>query len=146
MAMTEITARLDEFRLEIQYHLTVGAFADRDLDAVNDDGELPVVVALGEERLPVLFRRIEAVGGYATAFVKDTDGRVRRVTFINEAGAIDPASAEDMASDDRQPGAMATVGMFLDFLAVMNRPVRVPMHLRDEGAPVINQPELVNFA
>ncbi|MDR6172599.1 MULTISPECIES: hypothetical protein [unclassified Curtobacterium] len=109
-------SELDAFRAEINRSLAVGDFAAVELEVVDVEGRTPVVVALADERLPVLLRRIEAVGGYANVFVKTGSG-VRRVAVMDVDGALDVRSADDMRSAAEQPSSDSTVGAFVDYLA-----------------------------
>lgn len=109
-------SELDAFRAEINRSLAVGDFAAVALEVVDLEGRTPVVVALADDRLPVLLRRIESVGGYANVFVK-TAGGVRRVAVMDVDGALDVRSADDMRSASEQPSSDSTVGAFVDYLA-----------------------------
>lgn len=119
---------LDAFRREVDRSLAVGRFADLELEVVDVDGRSPVVVALEDERLPVLLRRLEAVGGYANVFVRTGDG-VRRVAVMDTDGALDVRGADDMRSADDQPGADSSVGVFVDHLATRSGGVLLPARL-----------------
>ncbi|MCS5732394.1 hypothetical protein [Herbiconiux daphne] len=133
--MTDDIRELDEFRREVHFALANDSGDDLGLAVVDVDGNSPVVVALGDERLAVLLRRVQAVGGFANAFVRRTDG-VAVVAFLDANGAIDPASADDMTGDDR-PSADATVDIFIDYL--LNKPggVLLPKSLATEESAQI---------
>ncbi len=114
--------QLDAFRREVNLNLALGPLADIELPVTSDDGGHPVVAALAGERLSIVLGRLRAVGGFANLFVRD-DGRVRMASVIGESCAIgDPD--DDMTGDDR-PGADATVGAFLDYVARRPRGVVV---------------------
>jgi hypothetical protein len=119
---------LDAFRRAIDRSLAIGDLADVDLDVVDVDGRSPVVVALEDERLPVLLRRVETVGGYANVFVK-TQAGVRRVAVVDIDGALDVRSADDMRATDEQPSAECSVGTFVDYLAARPGGVVLPARL-----------------
>lgn len=140
----ENTSELDKFRNSINFNLAIGSLADEDLPVVDDQGRHPVVAALGDERLAVLLRRVENVGGYANVFVRKNDA-VALLAFIDSSCAIGSASAEDLASDGSRPGADATVGMFLDYLALKPNGVRLPARL-EVDRPFIPAPKEVHFA
>lgn len=140
----ETASELDKFRNSININLAVGALADEDLPVVDNDGRHPVVAALEGERLAVLLRRIENVGGYANVFVSNHDS-VTMLAFIDSSCAIDAAGAEDLASDGERPGADATVGMFLQYLALKPNGVRLPARIEEER-PFIPVPKEVPFA
>ena len=133
--MTDDIRELDEFRREVHFALANDSGDDLGLAVVDVEGNSPVVVALGDERLAVLLRRVQAVGGFANAFVRRTDG-VAIVAFLDANGAIDPASADDMTGDDR-PSADATVDIFIDYL--LNKPggVLLPKSLASEESAQI---------
>jgi len=105
---------LDIFRREVNRDLAYGALADMDLPVTSDDGGCPVVVALDHERLSVVLGRLRAVGGFANLFVRGEDC-VRLASVIGAECAI-PDPDDNMTGDDG-PGADATVGMFLDYVA-----------------------------
>lgn len=138
------TSALDKFRNWINVNLAIGALADENLPVVNNDGRHPVVTALGGERLAVLLRRVENVGGFANVFV-DSGETVRMIAFIDSSCAIDSANAEDLAADGSRPGADATVGMFLDYLALKPNGVRLPARLEDER-PFVPAPKEIHLA
>lgn len=127
-------SRLDAFRHEVNLNLANGALSDVDLAVTSDDGGHPVVVALEEERLSVVLGRVRAVGGFANLFVLG-DGRVHVASFIEETCAI--ALPDDKLTGDDSPGAAATVGMFLDYVAsrpggvVVSEAVGHPARARD---------------
>lgn len=135
---------LDEFRRSINLNLAIGALAGEELPVVDNTGRHPVVAALGEERLAVLLRRVENVGGYANVFVL-TDDAVRMVPFIDASCAIDASAAEDLSADDSRPGIDATVGMFVDYLELKPNGIRLPSRIDDER-PFIPTPREVQFA
>lgn len=141
----EISHRLDQFRSEINYNLALGILANEQLPVVDDRGEVPVVAALGGERLAVLLRRVAAVGGYANVFIDNGDA-VRVLSFIDESCAIESAEAEDLASDDNRPGADATVSMFLAYLELKPRGVRLPADIPARERAYVPVPREVVFA
>jgi hypothetical protein len=107
-------SRLDTFRSQVNWHLACGVLADVELPVTGDDGGFPVVVALDDERWSTVLGRLRAVGGFANLFVS-TDGFVRTASVMDESCAI--ADADDYLIGDAGPGADATVGMFLDYVA-----------------------------
>lgn len=139
------TSALDEFRKSININLAVGVLADEELPVVDNSGRHPVVAALAGERLAVLLRRIDNVGGYANVFVLDENGTVSVVPFIDSSCALDSGSAEDLASDGERPGPDATIGMFLEYLALKPNGVRLPARMEEEQ-PFIPAPKEVHFA
>lgn len=140
----EMSDRLDRFRREVHTNLALGALADQELQVVDDEGNFPIVVALEDERLAVLMRRVSNVGGYATAFVS-RDASVQVLSFIDSSCSIDADSAEDLVADDSRPGATATVGMFMDYLVLKPRGVKLPAKMDDPG-PFVPAPREVSFA
>ena len=107
--------RLDDFRREVNWQLACGNLADVDLPVTGDDGGCPVVVALEHEPLSVLLGRLRAVGGYANLFVWFASG-VRAASVIDTSCAISDAG-DDLTPPGERPGATATVGMFMDYVA-----------------------------
>lgn len=110
-----VDQQLDDFRREVSLSLACGALADVDLPVTGDDGGCPVIVALEHERLATVLGRLRAAGGFANLFVRDDDGRVRMTSVMRENCAI--SDPDDTMTGDERPGADATVGMFLDFVA-----------------------------
>ncbi|MGN7969328.1 hypothetical protein [Microbacterium sp. 22296] len=137
-------SELDKFRRSINTNLAIGSLADTELPVVDNNGRHPVVAALGGERLAVLLRRIENVGGYANVFV-DAGDSVCMLAFVDSSGALDVESAEDLASDGQRPGSDATVGMFIEYLSLKPNGVRLPARLV-EDRPFILAPREVHFA
>ncbi|WP_144751389.1 hypothetical protein [Curtobacterium pusillum] len=121
-------SELDAFRAEVNRSLAVGDLADVELEVVDDEGRTPVVVALGDERLPVLLRRMESVGGYANVFVKTVAG-IRRVAVMDVDGALDVRSADDMSAASDQPSADSTVAVFVEYLSHRRGGVVLPARL-----------------
>lgn len=143
--MTEL-AELDIFRVEVDRALAVGPFAELVLEVVDVNGHCPVVVALEHERLPVLLRRIENVGGYANVFVRAQRG-IRRIAVMDVDGALDVRAAEDMREPSEQPSSSSTVGAFLDYLAHCAGGIVLPARLATatHGALPARQVEIVSI-
>jgi hypothetical protein len=140
MMVADFTKELDDFRREINLELAIGDIANADLSVVNDEGDAPVVVALAEERLSVLLARVRAAGGYANVFVRLAKGH-STIAFIDVAGALDPAAAEDFASAEGRPSGRANVGLFLEYLATRPQGVRIPARLTDDEMAVVGPPK-----
>ncbi|WP_139327413.1 hypothetical protein [Microbacterium sp. RURRCA19A] len=137
-------SELDKFRNSINFNLALGELSHEDLPVVDNDGKHPVVAALVGEDLPVLLRRVRNVGGYANVFVSD-GATVRMLAFIDASCAIGASDAEDLATDGSRPSADATVGMFLEYLALKPNGVRLPAQLEDDR-PFIPAPKEIHFA
>ncbi len=144
--MSTITDRLDEFRQSILLNLGTGALENTQLPVVDARGQHPIVAALSEERLAVLLRRVQAVGGFANVFVLDAvEGSVQLVPFIDRRSAILADSAEDLTSAVDRPAPDATVGMFLAYLSVKAHGVLLPA-LLDDDRPIVTQPQELQLA
>ena len=138
--MSVIAERLDAFRESILLNLGAGALENETLPVVDVQGKCPIVAALADERLAVLMRRVEAVGGFAYVFILDEeDGAVHMVPFIDRASALLADSAEDLTSDADRPGPDATAGMFLSYLELKPNGVLLPARLEDDR-PIATQP------
>ena len=142
--MADLSERLSTFRREVHMNLAFGALADEELRVVDDQGEFPIVAALGEERLAVFLARVAKSGGYANVFV-DLGDSVAMLPFIDASCAIGSEHAEDLASDDSRPGATATVGMFVAYLELKPNGVRLPARL-DGERPFVPTPREVEFS
>lgn len=143
--MTELHFdRLEQFRREVNYNLMFGNLADSDLPVVDDLGQSNVVVALAEEQLMSLFRRIEDANGYANIFVKD-EGEVVMLTALNDTCSLIAEEAEDMTGNDR-PSLLSTVGIFVDYLRHQENGVRLPAHRGEASTPKLSVGGEVEFA
>lgn len=119
--------KLDDFRSEVEYNLTFGPLADEDLPVVNDDGETVVIVALAEERLSDLFRRVDAAGGLANIFIRDAD-TVHLVTVLPSHASLTIDGAEDMTGPER-PSLSSSVGVFVDYLGSCESGLLLPSQM-----------------
>lgn len=141
--MTDTQLSLDSFRHELNTSLAVGTLSDFELLVTDAAGERQVVVALGHERVEVLFGRLQSVGGYANVFVLEklpnAADRVVYVPVMPETSAIHATSASRMTGDDK-PSPNATVSMFLEFLRLKPEGVIVPLELSKQ--PVIRDSEV----
>ncbi|MCV7050311.1 hypothetical protein H7H82_06800 [Mycobacterium heidelbergense] len=110
----ERSRQLEQFRREVDLNLERGALVDFELPVTGDDGGFPIVVVFADEPVSTLTAHIQAAGGYANVFVKDSRGVVHFVSVIEEACAIgDPG---DRMVGDEAPGATSTVGMLLAYV------------------------------
>lgn len=105
-----MNAELVEFRSSVNRMISRG---NVELPVVDVSGGRPLVFALGSEPLFTLLGRLRHIGGFANVFVKDGD-RIRQISVVNSACAI-PTPDEDMTDD--APDPLASVGIFLDYLA-----------------------------
>lgn len=125
--------QLEIFRNEVEYNLTFGPLADEDLPVVNDRGESVVIVALVEERLSDLFRRVDATGGYANVFVRDAES-VHLVTVLPSLSSLVADDADDMTGSER-PSLSSTVGVFVDYLRTCESGVLLPSQMGETRRP-----------
>lgn len=119
--------QLEIFRNEVEYILTFGPLADEDLPVVNDRGESVVIVALAEERLSDLFRRVDAADGYANVFVRDGEA-VHLVTVLPSLSSLVADEANDMTGSER-PSLSSTVGVFIAYLRACESGVLLPSQM-----------------
>lgn len=136
--------QLEQFRHEVDYNLMFGSLADSDLPVVDDQGQSNVVVALADEQLMSLFRRIEDADGYANIFVK-LDGEVVMLTSLNDTCSLTVDDAEDMTGDER-PSLRSSVGIFIDYLRHQENGVRLPAHRGELSTPKLSVDRDVTFA
>lgn len=108
--------QLEQFRREVDLNLKRGALKDFELPVTGSDGSSPVVAVFADEPVSTLTARIQAAGGYANVFVKDTSqGVVYFVSVIEEACAIgDPG---DRMVGAEAPAPTSTVGMLLTYVS-----------------------------
>ncbi|WP_119697057.1 hypothetical protein [Microbacterium halotolerans] len=133
---------LDEFRAQVIFNIAVH---DIPIDVTDTQGEMPVVVALDDERASVLMQRVQAVGGSATVFTRG-ESHVRMFVVIDERCALGSDGADDMTGTER-PSPNATVGMLLDYLGQRPEGIRIPSKLEPETRRAsLSQPRDVAFA
>ncbi|MDX2377886.1 hypothetical protein M4I32_13875 [Microbacterium sp. LRZ72] len=131
---------VEDFRLEVMMNLANG---DIDLDVVDAAGRRPVIVALDDEHLATLIRRIENVGGYANVFARGT--HVRQVSVIRSESALFENEADDLSVE--APAGTVSVGAFLDYVSIQAHGVKVPAVLRaDEPGATARHARDVAFA
>lgn len=124
----DIRAVLDDFRVEV---LTNIAAYDIPLDIVDEEGRTVVLVALDQEPLAALARRVANVGGYANVFVRGPRG-VRRVSVLPATESFFERDADDMTAEP--PSGISTVGLFLDHVANHPAGVTIPALLPRQAA------------
>lgn len=116
--------QLDHFRTDV----------DTLLDGIDyplvtaDDGTFPVVVALGDELLTTLTKRVQAAGGQANVFVRSLNGAIRYVAVIHDECAIVSAT-DDLSGPKDRPGDTTMVDTFVDYLSLHPRGVKLSMEV-----------------
>lgn len=100
---------LDHARAQI---MTMIAVQNVSLPVVDDNGNKNVVIALADEKLSELNKRLSRVNGYANLFVKDRR-KIYVVSVVNSQCTIE----EDPDPLSVYPDSDSTVGMFIDYLA-----------------------------
>lgn len=120
---------IEEFRVEVLMNLATGDFP---LDIVDERGEMPVVVALDEEPLEVLMRRVANTGGYANVFAKG-EHAIRQASVLRRESALYEADADDMTVE--APAGHVTVGAFLDYVRTQEHGVNIPAILPAQAIP-----------
>lgn len=124
--MTNLSAELEDFRGEINRELVFGDLADIDLPVVDDAGECNVVVALADEKLEALNRRITNAGGYANVFVRNGD-EVIMLSAVSDSCALSSDATVDMTGE-RRPSMNSSIGIFIEFVKRQHDGVRLPVH------------------
>lgn len=115
-----MNGELAEFRRTVNRMLATGTV---ELPVIDANGSHLVVFALADDPLFTLLAQLRNAGGYANVFVKCGDG-IRRISVVDSLSAI-PVPDDDMAAEP--PGALASVGMFLDYLALHPNGVVLPV-------------------
>lgn len=138
--MRDVTNPLDQFRTEVMINVGLGMI---DLEVVDTSGDHPVVVALANESMATLMRRVANVGSFANVFVRG-DGQVCLVNVLPSESAIFEDTAEDMTAEP--PQGQVTVGAFLDYLKIRQHGVRLPALLPSTAISTIEKPREVSFA
>lgn len=135
-----VPSEIDAFRVEVMMNL---ATSDIRLDIVDDRGEVPVVVALDDEPLSVLMRRIANTGGFANVFARGP--HVRQVSFVRAESSLFEKDADDMVADEAPSGAV-TVGAFLDYVETQSDGVNIPAVLPSAMGATVRDARDVVFA
>lgn len=88
-----------------------GRIATVDLRVTDDQGMLPIVVALEDDLLDSLLSELDRHDGYANVFVGMNDGRLFGGSFLPSSSAMDDSDATDFGPNPIHPES--SVGMFL---------------------------------
>lgn len=112
---------LDAFRRAILKKVGAG---ELQAPVVNDLGERHVVVAMPDEPIPSLLRRVRLAGGYANVFVKRPEGGLYSVSVLKPEGTL----VENVATPVSIPSdAETSVGMFIDYLLKRRSGIKLAM-------------------
>lgn len=111
---------LDELRKRVVRQV---AFGDVELTVTDDEGKMPIVVALAGERLAVLVGRVANAGGSANVFVGRGD-EMYQVSAVRTECARGGDQVDRLAVPS---GADSTVGMFVDALVSAPRGLNLSM-------------------
>lgn len=120
MATERSQQRIDRLQSDV---MDIIADENIDLPVTGDRGIPAVVVAFDDEPLSMLLQRISGVGGYANIFLQGSSG-LRQMSAIPAACAIFEQQADDMTATP--PSALASVGMFFDYVATQEAGVKIP--------------------
>jgi hypothetical protein len=139
MADAFVLSDLDRFRVAVMMNL---ATSDLRLDIVDEHGETPVVVALDDESLATLMRRVANTGGYANVFARGA--HVRQVSVLRAESALFESVADDMTAE--APSGAVTVGAFLDYVETQKNGVNIPAVIPSAMSATVRNPRDVVFA
>lgn len=130
--------RLSEFENEVMYNAMIGNLSPKVTDM---SGDTPIVACLDSEKVGDLFTRVHACGGYATIYSLSEEGSVRVIACIKDESAI-CKNPTDMVSEP--PSADATVGVFIDYLALQEDGIMMGEPLPAGIVKSYGQSELIN--
>lgn len=130
--------RLSDFENAVMYNAMIGNLSPKVTDI---SGDTPIVACLDSEKVGDLFERVRACGGYATIYSLSEDGAVRVIACIKGECAI-CNSPTDMINEP--PSANATVGAFIDYLALQEDGIMMSEPLPARIVKSYGQSELIN--
>ena len=123
-ALVERRLELANFNIEVNANIAAGNVDDV-LAVTDENGEYPIVTALGREPVSLLVERVSAIGGRANVFVKGMD-RVSFITADRYGGKGNPADLSDI--DEWESGS-SDIDMFLNYLRTQRDGVIMPDRL-----------------
>lgn len=123
-ALIERRWELANFNIEVNANIAAGNVDDV-LAVTDENGEYPVVTALGCEPLSLLVERVSAIGGRANVFVKGRD----RVSFIAADRYEGNGNPVDLSDTDEWESGSSDIDMFLDYLRMQHDGVIMPDRL-----------------
>lgn len=123
-ALVQPRLELANFNIEVNANIAAGN-VDGVLTVTNENGEYPIVAALGCEPLSLLVERISALGGNANVFVKGKDG----ISFIIAERYTGKGHPVDLSDTDEWGSGMSDIDMFLDYLRLQCDGVIMPNRL-----------------
>lgn len=94
------------------------------LPVLADDGTRPVVVALPEDDLNTVFKRVEAFGGRANVFVAFPDW-LALIEFVNGSRPRDSAPTQHVHE-------ATSMAMYVEFLKLHDTPVTVSLSASEQ--------------
>ena len=116
---------LNLFETRIDISMSMGLLDDV-LTVRDEQGNCPIVVALGEEKLYFLVERVKAIGGCANILIKMGD----QVTMIaSEHFNGGTSDAEDLSDISEWENGDTTIAMFVTYLRTKPNGVIMPRSL-----------------
>lgn len=118
------------------------ALSHRSLPISLKDGSRPIVVALDDELLSAVVRRVNVSGGAANTFVELKNGRVMLLSVTR--GSRDDSDAEVFSEQPMHESV--TIGMMAEYVSHAPEGVIVTVHLTRLGAEVqyVDSRELID--
>ena len=109
-------ARLCVFQSTVSDSISDG-YLDDMLTVTDDNGDYPIVCALGEEPLSLLIERCSAIGGDANIFVHGAKG-VSLLASRSGSSQLPTAKIVDLADPEEWQNGDAAIDLFLEYLAL----------------------------
>lgn len=117
-------AKLTAFQMSINGNIAEG-YLDGLLKVQDDNGDYPIVTALGEEPLSLLIERCQAIGGNANIFVLADKG-VRYITAQTDGPESVEEDAVDLSDPEQWENGNADISVFVDLLLREKKPIKLP--------------------
>ena len=115
------------FEAEVNYNIARGV-VDEMMTVRDSRGAYPVVIALANESISMLLRRIVAIGGRANAFIKNEDESVTYLSIVPDNAARN--NLLDLSDKSQWSNGDAEIGLLLNMLRNRYSGVIVPSELR----------------
>lgn len=125
--LTKRYAKLSIFQMLIDEDIGEG-YLDNLLKIQDDNGDYPIITALGVEPLSLLVERCQAIGGDANIFVLTHKG-VRYITAHTDGPRSVDEIAVDLSDFEQWKNGNADISAFIDVLLREGKPVTLPGEL-----------------
>lgn len=119
-------SKLQKFSMDVNYNIALNPAIE--LNVTDSEGKHPVVIALASEKLHLLLKRVSAMGGSATVFIKEPR-KVSMLQFVNEGYTPAENYIENSLSVKTQPTVNSSIEVFLNYLRTTGKPLKLSSEL-----------------